>query len=143
MNILGLHCALEWDGDDTENYSRIHDAGATLFVDGKHVRSISEERLSRVKYDGNFASRSIDYVLGDIPREDVDILVYSPTGVFLCNEQCDNGQASKFLRSHFPNAKLWFVRHHICHAMAAIFTAPFNSGSFVTLDGMGLSLIHI
>ena len=59
MNILGLHCALEWDGDDTENYSRIHDAGATLFVDGKHVRSISEERLSRVKYDGNFASRSI------------------------------------------------------------------------------------
>ncbi len=140
MNILGLHCALEWDGDDTENYSRIHDAGATLFVDGKHVRSISEERLSRVKYDGNFASRSIDYVLGDIPREDVDILVYSPTGVFLCNEQCDNGQASKFLRSHFPNAKLWFVRHHICHAMSAIFTAPFNSGSFVTLDGMGSSI---
>ena len=24
-----------------------------------------------------------------------------------------------------------------CHAASAVFTAPFNSGSFVTLDGLG------
>ena len=74
MNIIGIHGALDWDPTDILTKNRIHDAGATLFVDGKHIRSIDEERLSRTKWDGNFPYKSIDYCLGDIPKEDVDIV---------------------------------------------------------------------
>ena len=70
MIILGLHSAVAWDGNNSDDWSRIHDAGATLFINGRHHRSISEERLSRIKYDGDFAERSIDYVLGGISKEE-------------------------------------------------------------------------
>ena len=58
MNIIGLYGTIHND----EAIS--HDSGATLFVDGYHIRSINEERLSRIKEDGSFPHRSIDYVLG-------------------------------------------------------------------------------
>ena len=48
-----------------------------------------------------------------------------------------SGEANKMIRSVFPNAKVWFVGHHLCHAASTVFTAPFNSGSFLTLDGFG------
>ena len=46
------------------------------FVDGKHVCSISEERLTRRKHDGNYPINSIDYCLsaGNITAEDVDLV---------------------------------------------------------------------
>ena len=39
MKILGLHSAIGWDGNHADDMSRVHDSGATLFVDGKHIRS--------------------------------------------------------------------------------------------------------
>ena len=54
MKILGLQGVLDHD---------VHDSGCTLFLDGKHIVSISEERLSRIKYDGSFPHKSIDYCL--------------------------------------------------------------------------------
>ena len=47
---------------------------------------------------------------------------------------------TKFIKSLFPNAKLWSVSHHLCHAASTVFTSPFNSGSFLTIDGMGSGL---
>ena len=76
MNIIGLHGALattadsNWsnpvwsnpimveaypvtrelpDTDKSLDMDSIHDAGCTLFVDGKHIRSVDEERLTRKK----------------------------------------------------------------------------------------------
>ena len=161
MNIIGLHGALEvtsnsdWSNpvaksyplaraftnpDESPDVDNVHDAGCTLFVDGKHIRSVDEERLSRKKYDGRFPSEAIDYCLGDLSREDIDIVCYAPSGVDECNYQLINKVASRFLRKHFPNAKIWLVGHHLCHAAGAVFTSPFNSGSFLTLDGMGSSM---
>ena len=138
MNALGLHSAVLWNADvSAERYSRIHDSGATLFQDGKHIRSIDEARLSRIKYDGSWPHRSIDYVLGDLTREDIDLVVYAPSAVHICNQETANGEVSKYIKREFPNAKLWFVSHHLCHAASAALTAPFNSGSYLTLDGMG------
>ena len=137
MNIIGIHGALDWDPTDILTKNRIHDAGATLFVDGKHIRSIDEERLSRTKWDGNFPYKSIDYCLGDIPKEDVDIVCFVPSSVDLCHRQTMSGEANKKIRNVFPNAEVWFVGHHLCHAASTVFTAPFNSGSFLTLDGFG------
>ena len=124
MNIIGIHGI---DGYD------VHDSGATLFVDGKHIRSICEERLSRRKYEGDFPFGSIDYCLGDIKKEDIDIVAFDPQ-INLIEEN------NNLIRSLFPNAKLWFVSHHLCHAASSIFTSPFNSGSFLTIDGAGSAI---
>ena len=140
MNIIGMHGALDWEPHDLRSLNVVHDSGCTLFVDGKHIRSIDEERLSRIKYDGRFPHKSIDYCLGDIKKEDIDIVCFSPSGVRKCSEQMVEKVASKIFRNIFPNAKLWYVSHHLAHAASAIFTAPFNSGSFLTIDGMGSAL---
>lgn len=55
--------------------STSHDTSATLFVDGKIVAAISEERLSRIKCDGKgIPQRAIDCVLtmAGYQRKDVD-----------------------------------------------------------------------
>ena len=128
MKILGLQGALDYD---------VHDSGCTLFLDGKHIVSISEERLSRIKYDGYFPYRSIEYCLsvGNIEKDDIDIVVYAPHGHMVEHDKIREN--SKFIKSLFPNAKLWSVSHHLCHAASTVFTSPFNSGSFLTIDGAG------
>ena len=138
MKILGIHSAVEWEGNTADQISRIHDAGATLFEDGKHIRSISEERLTRKKYEGNWPKHSIDYCLEDICfKDDIDIVAYSPSAVDQCNKGIITGKIAEFIQYRFPNAKIWYVGHHLSHAASAVFTSPFNSGSFLTLDGMG------
>lgn len=55
--------------------SSTHDASAALFIDGKLVAAISEERLSRIKGDGkDLPQRAIDCVLSMVGyrRQDVD-----------------------------------------------------------------------
>ena len=42
-----------------------------LFIDGEHICSIQEERLSGLKYDGRYPEKSIDYVLDEIPKEEI------------------------------------------------------------------------
>ena len=139
MKVVGLLGALNWKANEfDEPNTYVHDAGATLFVNGEHIRSINEERLTRVKDDGSFPRKSIDYVLGDeYKKEDIDIVCYAPAYVDIAQQQLVNQTASKMMREVFPNAEVWMVSHHLCHAASAVFTAPFNSGSFVTLDGLG------
>ena len=42
MKVLGIYGSILFDGTCQDSY--VHDAGATLFVDGVHVCSIQEER---------------------------------------------------------------------------------------------------
>lgn len=141
MKVIGVYGALDWDANDfNKPNTYIHDAGATLFVDGKHVRSINEERLTRIKDEGNYPRKSIEYVLGEYTPEDIDIVCYVPSFPEISNEQLTDHTAKRMLRESFPNAEVWMLSHHLCHAASAVFTAPFNSGSFLTLDGLGSGL---
>ena len=38
MKVLGIYGSIGFDGSDKESY--IHDAGATLFIDGEHILSL-------------------------------------------------------------------------------------------------------
>jgi len=147
MKIIGLYGALNWDvWEDisnpctTSSTPYIHDSSCSYFEDGRHIRSISEERLSRIKHDGNFPFKSIDYCLGEVSKEEVDIVSYVPCGVKSQGKFLIDEENKKFLKSIFPNAQIWYVRHHIAHAASSVFTSPFNDGSFFTLDGAGSSL---
>ena len=73
MNVIGIYGAIGWESHNDNGW--VHDAGATLFVDGKHSCSIQEERLTGYKYDGDFPENSIKYVLGDLTEEDIDVVV--------------------------------------------------------------------
>ena len=141
MKILGMFGALDWDANSLKSkFTFMHDSGATLFVDGKHVRSINEERLSRIKDDGNFPRKSIEYVLGEYSADEIDLVCYAPSICKEANQQMVDRVAKDTISTIFPNAKVWFVSHHLCHAASSVFTAPFNSGSFLTLDGLGNGL---
>ncbi len=148
MNILGIFGSIDWDAreplDENENHTYLHDAGATLFVDGKLSCSIQEERLTRYKFDGNFPYKSIEYCLSqaNIKNFDIDIVYLSSAGNSLFYEKEKDKTLYKFIENIFPNAIVKIISHHLCHAASSIFTSSFNEGTFFTLDGEGSDVKH-
>lgn len=141
MNILGLYGAFEWEANNSYNLNGVgtwvHDSGATLFKDGKHVSSISEERLTRVKYEGNYPQKSIDYCLseGGITNNDIDCVCIPSMCLGLFYDQLDS--IKNKVKQTFPNATVKILSHHLSHACASIFTSDFNEGTIITADGAG------
>jgi carbamoyltransferase len=144
MNILGIYGAINWNANHsydevTQDQTWVHDAGATLIINGNHICSILEERLSRIKYDGNFPSKSIDYCLheGNITAESIDLVCIPSMCIDIFYKQVNDNILHQKLNDIFPNAKTKIVSHHLSHAASAIFSCDFNEGSFLTLDGAG------
>lgn len=141
MNIIGLYGGFDWEAnrsyDMNNNGTWVHDSGATLFKDGKHITSISEERLTRVKYEGNYPQNSIDYCLseGGITYKDIDYVCVPSMCLGLFYNQVSFIEDK--LKKQFPNAKVKILSHHLSHACASIFTSDFNEGTIITADGAG------
>ena len=136
MKVLGIYGSIGFDGSARESY--IHDAGATLFIDGEHICSIQEERLSRLKYDGRYPEKSIDYVLDDLSKEDIDLVIFVDIGLEgWVKEHLSQGKPNKFLQEVFPNADVGYISHHQAHAYSSIFTQPANEGVCIVIDGGG------
>lgn len=148
MIIFGIYGAFDWRADRSFNeYGEstwCHDAGATLFVDGNLVSSIAEERLTRLKHDGNFPINSINYCLNEanINGEDVDYVYIPSMCVGIWYKKWYEGKIKSIVKEYFPNAELKFVSHHLSHACSSIFSSPFDEGSFVTLDGAGSLILN-
>jgi carbamoyltransferase len=149
MNVLGIYGGLSWDANVTKSNlghgdfeSWVHESGASLFIDGKHIRSGQEERFSRIKYDGNFPISSIYYCLDGtgLKFEDIDWVVIPGMCIPIFYSQINNDGVLKELKEMFPNAKIKVLSHHLCHAASSVFTSEFNEGSFITLDGGGSML---
>lgn len=149
MNILGLYGSFDWEANKSydihDQITWLHDSGATLFIKGEHICSISEERLTRIKNDGNFPTHSIDYCLkeGNLSYEDIDE-VYIPS---MCLEifyrQLNDGVIKNKIQDIFPNAKFQIVSHHLSHAASSVFSSDFEDGSILTLDGAGSLIFWI
>jgi carbamoyltransferase len=138
MNILGIYGAFGWNPEENPN-EWVHDAGATLFCNGNHIASIHEERLTKIKYDGQFPQKSIDYCLnaGNILPSDIDIVCFPSSSSKIFYDNYESNFIKLNLSKIFTKAKFEIVSHHICHAAASVFSSPFNEGSFVSLDGSG------
>jgi carbamoyltransferase len=144
MNILGLYGAINWNANHshdpvTQDQTWVHDSGVTLLINGNHICSISEERLTRIKYDGNFPIKSIDYCLsiGNIIPQDIDLICVPSMCIDIFYKQVNDNLLHQKLKEIFPNARIQVVSHHLSHAASAIFSCDFNEGSFLTLDGAG------
>lgn len=137
MNILGIYGAFFWDSRKNDKENWMHDSGATIISHGNHICSISEERISRVKYDGNFPINSINYCLkeANLKNAEIDLIVvptFSLEKFFHKKEKFISE-----LKNIFPNSEIRFVSHHLSHAASAIFTSDMEKGAFIILDGGG------
>lgn len=130
-NILCIYGAVGW----TTDTKWIHSAGATLIQNGSVLATISEERLSRVKHDGNYPNLSINYCLelGNLSKEDIHIIGY----VHNIFSGMEKDRIHNILQREFPNAKVKFVDHHIAHASACFYTSNFSEADILSLDGGG------
>ena len=140
MNILGIYGALGWDTHNDTNWT--HDSGATLFIDGKHICSIQEERLTKFKYDGNYPENSIKYCLssGNITNEDIDLIIIPSLGDRQFHIANVFGDIKKFISKKFPNSQYKIISHHEAHAYSAIYSSECNDGCYLVLDGGGSNI---
>ena len=147
MNVIGLYGAIGWNvllSDNPKlrnqmNDSWTHGASVSLFSDGNHVVSISEERLSGIKYDGNFPRKSIEYCLsaGNLSKEDIDVVIVPSMANQNLYKNYINGTLKSKLRRYFPKARVEMISHHLSHAYSSVFSCDYNEGSFITLDNAG------
>ena len=142
MNILGINGSVGWDGNLSMINGQdfwVHGSGATLFMDGELKGSVSEERLSRVKYDGNYPEQAIDELLTRnlLTPENIDIVAYVNNACVISYQLKLQGYSSKKLSSLFPNAKIMFVDHHLAHASGSFLTSGFMESNIFSFDGAG------
>ena len=147
MNVIGLYGAIGWNvliSDNPKlsnqmNESWTHGASVTLFSNGNHVTSISEERLSGIKYDGNFPRKSIEYCLstGNLSKEDIDVVIVPSMANQNLYKNYINGTLKSKLKRYFPKARVEMVSHHLSHAYSSAFSCNYNEGTFITLDNAG------
>jgi len=147
MNVIGLYGAIGWNvliSDNPKlkeqaNDSWTHGSSVTLFSEGNHVASISEERLSGIKYDGNFPRKSIEYCLstGNLSKEDIDVVIVPSMANQNFYKNYINKTIEKKVKRYFPKAKVEIASHHLCHAYSSVFSCDYNEGSFITLDNAG------
>ncbi len=142
MNILGIAGAVGWDGNwsminDVDYW--VHGSGATLFIDGELKNALSEERLTRIKYDGRYPENAIEKILtdNDLTNEDVDVVAYVSGAVLLCYALKLRGYLTTRLKQLFPNARIITVDHHVAHAAASFLTSEFEEANVFTFDGAG------
>lgn len=148
MNIIGIYGGFNWDAnkscDAYDESTWVHNSGATLFIDDTHICSILEERLSQIKYDGNFPINSIKYCLsvGNICERDIDIVVVPSMIIRIFYFQYKEGIIEKKIKALFPNAKLKIISHHLAHALSSIYSSEFDHGTVITFDGGGSTLFN-
>ena len=147
MNVIGLYGAIGWNVLISDNpkllkqseESWTHGSSVTLIKDGEHCVSISEERLSKIKYDGNFPRKSIEYCLsaGNLEKDDIDLVIVPSMANQQFYKNYINKTVEKKVKRYFPNARVQIVSHHLCHAYSSVFSCDYNEGSFITLDNAG------
>mgnify|MGYP006245268479 FL=1 len=131
MNVIGLYGAIGWNVLISDNPKLLkqsedswtHGASVTLIKDGEHCVSISEERLSKIKYDGNFPRKSIEYCLsaGNLEKDDIDLVIVPSMANQQFYKNYINKTIEKKVKRYFPNARVQIVSHHLCHAYSSVF----------------------
>lgn len=113
-----------------------HNGSAALVVDGELVYYSEEERISRMKYDGN-PFRAMLQVLAN---HNVDELIIGGTSSSLSRLPWTNEDAYTALARKFnPNIKVTMMGHlhHLGHAAAAFYNSGFETAAAVIVDGAG------
>ena len=135
MNIIGLYGAFNWDC----RKKWTHDSGVTLITNNDHRFSISEERLTKRKHEGQFPINSLNYCLSNanISNEDIDVVILPTISYKEFYDQYKSGYIKNLIKEILPKAKIKTISHHKAHAFSSIYSSKFNEGSFIVMDGAG------
>lgn len=113
-----------------------HNGSAALVVDGQVIFYAEEERLSRMKYDGN-PFRAMLHILVNHPVDELVIGGTSPEFSKLpwTGEDAYSALARKFN----PNIKVTNMGHlhHLGHAAGAYYNSGFETAAAIIVDGAG------
>ena len=113
-----------------------HNGSACLVADGELVYYLEEERLSRMKYDGNPFRVMVDIIskyhidelviVGTYP--DHPIIPWTAENVY-----------TGLVRKYYPNVKTTILghEHHLTHAACAFYNSGFRKAVAVIVDGAG------
>lgn len=113
-----------------------HNGSAALLVDGVLVYYAEEERLSRMKYDGN----PFRAMLECLTHFHVDELIIGGTSPDLSKLPWTYEDAYTALtRKYNPNVKVTNMghQHHLGHAAGAFYNSGFKTAVAVIVDGAG------
>ena len=113
-----------------------HNGSAALVVDGELAYYAEEERISRLKYDGN----PFRAMLQILQQHQVDELVIGGTTSELSSLPWTGEDAYSALARKFnPNIKITKLGHlhHLGHAAGAFYNSGFDTAAAVIVDGAG------
>lgn len=112
-----------------------HNGAAAYVVDGELEFYIEEERLSRLKYDGNpfrgmleAIKRGVDYLVIGGTSNDNPKLPWTGEDTYVA-----------LVRKFNPNVKVMLLghEHHLGHAAMAFYNSGFETAAAVIVDGAG------
>lgn len=144
MRILGISGNLQLAHENSDGDK--HDAAAVLVIDGKVAAAIEEERMSRIKHTDKFPINSIRFVLQqtNTKLEDLDQICYYglPNYFFEQGESLSlaekiQGIARKAFGCEIDEKKLYFVHHHLAHAVSTFYMSGFDKSLVLSIDGQG------
>jgi carbamoyltransferase len=113
-----------------------HNGSAALLSDGKIKYYVEEERLTRVKYDGNPFKAMMDI----IGKWQVDELVIAGTGQETHSLPWTGEDSyTALVRKFYPQVKVTKLghEHHIGHAACAFYNSGFEEAIAIIVDGAG------
>jgi carbamoyltransferase len=113
-----------------------HNGSTALVVDGKVELYIEEERLSKLKYDGNpFLGIMEAIKLGPID----EIVLGGTSPEFAKLPWTGEDPYSALVRKHYPNVKVTNLgnEHHLGHAAGAFYNSGFDTAVAIVVDGAG------
>jgi carbamoyltransferase len=143
------------------------DSSAAIFVDGKMIAAIEEERFRRVKHWAGFPSMAIAFCLKEagVRLKDVDhiaigrdpwaklgkkilFLLQNPANsVAAVRNRLSNAKKVSTLEDEFVKIeaidkaelkkKIHNVEHHRSHLASAFFASPFEEAALLSIDGSG------
>lgn len=143
------------------------DSSAAIFVNGKMIAAIEEERFRRIKHWAGFPSQAIEFCLKEagITINDVNhicigrdpkakvwkkakyLLKNLPKKNTLLMDRIQNSKKIKSLESEFAfhfgcneaniKGKIINVEHHRSHLASAFFASPFEEAAILSIDGSG------
>lgn len=143
------------------------DSSAAIFVNGKMIAAIEEERFRRVKHWAGFPNLAIQFCLSEagVELKDVDhiaigrdpkakllhkllFLAKNPNGSMrVIKERFANSKKVASLEKEFnlhfgiseeaARRKIHQVEHHRSHLASAFFASPFEEAALLSIDGSG------
>lgn len=143
-----------------------HDSAAALFVDGRLVGMVEEERLSGVKHTKDYPGNAVAWLLGEagLRASDLEVVAYNFDGVrhlgvvpgsaALLLDRSARGavvprirgfttvygnyrRRMRSLRERFPKASVLPVQHHRAHGLYAFAASGVDDAAVLVIDSLG------